>query len=91
MINKKIGDLENKILRNYGKYDVIVYWWYINEIADNIFYPELEIIGPKKRLNIKYKNSLNIIIIPKRGVGKSTLINVICREKKQKKKIVEIR
>lgn len=57
---------------------------YYNEIGDDITIPELELIGPKKELNLKFSNSLNFFIIGKPGAGKSRLVNIICNEKKAK-------
>lgn len=59
---------------------------YYNEIGDDIIIPELELIGPKNELNVKYTNCLNFFLIGKPGAGKSTLINIICNEKKAKEK-----
>lgn len=60
---------------------------YYNEIGDDIVIPELELIGPKKELNLKFSNCLNFFITGKPGAGKSTLVNVICNEKKAKESI----
>jgi GTP-binding protein EngB required for normal cell division len=60
---------------------------YYNEIGDNIIIPELEIIEKQSDINVKYINYLNFFITGKPGAGKSTLINVICNEKKAKEKI----
>lgn len=60
---------------------------YYNEIGDNIIIPELEIIGAKKELNVRFNHCLNFFITGKPGAGKSTLVNVICNKKKAKEKI----
>ena len=60
---------------------------YYNEIGDNIIIPELEIFGAKKELNVRFNHCLNFFITGKPGAGKSSLVNVICNEKKAKEKI----
>ena len=60
---------------------------YYNEIGDDMIIPELEIIEKQNDINVKFNNYLNFFITGKPGAGKSTLINVICNEKKAKEKI----
>ena len=60
---------------------------YYNGIGDNIVIPELELVGAKKELNVKYNNCLNFFITGKPGSGKSRLVNIICNEKKAKERI----
>ena len=81
IFNKEDSNIREKILRKLWKACC-----YYNEIGDNIVFPELEIVGAKKELNVKYNNCLNIFITGKPGAGKSTTVNVICREKKAKEK-----
>ena len=81
IFNREDSNIQEKILRKLWK--VCCYY---NEIGDNIVFPELELIGPKKELNVKFNNCLNIFITGKPGAGKSTTVNVICGEKKAKEK-----
>ena len=81
IFDKGIENLKEKLLKKLWKICC-----YYNEIGDNIVFPELEFIGAKKELNVKFNNCLNIFITGKPGAGKSTFINVICGEKKAKEK-----
>lgn len=82
IINKDSPNIQELIFKKLWKTCC-----YYNEIGDNIIIPELEIIGPKKELNVKFNHCLNFFITGKPGAGKSTLVNVICNDKKAKEKI----
>ena len=61
---------------------------YYNEIGDDIKIPELKINDNQNEVNTQLDDKyLNFFITGKPGAGKSTLINVICKEKKAKEKI----
>ena len=61
---------------------------YYNEIGDDIKIPELTINENQNEINTQLDGKyLNFFITGKPGAGKSTLINVICNEKKAKEKI----
>lgn len=82
-----IDEIETRIFQEKLFKTLLKTCCYYNGIGDNIVFPELELIGIQKELNIKYNNCLNIFIIGKPGSGKSRLINVICNEKKAHEKI----
>ena len=79
------NEMENNIIQ--GR--ILKILWnncrYYNDIGDDIFFPNHELLETENEVNELHNNCLNIYIIGKNGAGKSRLVNVICNQKKQKK------